>query len=111
METCSVVIIFIFINLVCIMVYDSLPSKYTNLEECLGRFIERRPLRFEYEKSSLHTIVYGGTGTGNTYYVRQYLKLYGQQTWTKGLGLILVCKAVPLIEKIKINLKKTKTTF
>ena len=33
-------------------------------------------VRFEYEKSPLHTIVYGGTGTGKTYFSRQYLKLY-----------------------------------
>ena len=33
-------------------------------------------VRFEYEKSPLHTIVYGGTGTGKTYFIRQYLKLY-----------------------------------
>ena len=32
--------------------------------------------RFEYEKSSLHTVVFGGTGTGKTYFIRQYLKLY-----------------------------------
>ena len=33
-------------------------------------------VRFEYEKSPLHTIVYGGTGTGKTYFIRQYLNLY-----------------------------------
>ena len=36
-------------------------------------------VRFEYEKSPLHTIVYGGTGTGKTYFIRQYLKLYSVQ--------------------------------
>ena len=36
-------------------------------------------MRFEYEKSTLHNIVYGGTGTGETYFVRQYLKLYLDQ--------------------------------
>ena len=35
--------------------------------------------RVEYEKSPLHTIVYGGTGTGKTYFIRQYLKLYSVQ--------------------------------
>ena len=31
---------------------------------------------FEYENSPLHTIVYGGTVTGKTYFIRQYLQLY-----------------------------------
>ena len=38
--------------------------------------MNRSLVRFEYEKSPLHTIVYGGTGTGKTYFIRQYLKLY-----------------------------------
>ena len=41
-------------------------------------------VRFEFENSSLHTIVYGGSGTGKTSFVRQYLKLYGVQTSTEG---------------------------
>ena len=36
-------------------------------------------MRFEYEMSQLHTIVYGGTGTGKTFIIRQYLKLYQDQ--------------------------------
>ena len=39
----------------------------------------KSPVRFEYEKSPLHTIVFGGTGTGKTYFIRQYLKLYSVQ--------------------------------
>ena len=39
----------------------------------------RSLVRFEYEKSPLHTIVYGGTGSGKTYFIRQYLKLYSVQ--------------------------------
>ena len=38
--------------------------------------MNRSLFRFEYEKSPLHTIVYGGTGTDKTYIIRQYLKLY-----------------------------------
>ena len=38
--------------------------------------MNRSLVRFEYERSPLHTIVYGGTGTGKTYFIRQYLKLY-----------------------------------
>ena len=41
----------------------------------LGGFINRSLIRFEYEKSPLHTIVYGRTGRGKTIFVRQYLKL------------------------------------
>ena len=38
--------------------------------------MNRSLVRFEFEKSQLHTIVYGGTGTGKTFFIRQYLKLY-----------------------------------
>ena len=38
--------------------------------------MNRRLVRFEFEKSPLQTIVYGATGTGKTYFVRQFLKLY-----------------------------------
>ena len=41
--------------------------------------MNRSLVRFEYEKSPLHTIVYGGTVTGKTYFIRQYLKLYSVQ--------------------------------
>ena len=40
-------------------------------------------ISFEFEKPPLHTIVYGCTGTGKTYFVRQYLKLYGDQLQLK----------------------------
>ena len=53
-----------------------MPSKYTKLEENFGVFMNRSLVRFEFEKSPLHTVVYGGSGTGKTYFVRQYLKLY-----------------------------------
>ena len=38
--------------------------------------MNRSLIRFEYENSPLHTIVYGGTVTGKTYFIRQYLMLY-----------------------------------
>ena len=41
--------------------------------------MNRSLVRFEYEKSPLHTIVYGGTGTDKTYFIRQYLKLNSVQ--------------------------------
>ena len=87
METGSVVFIFvnnfiyfyIYINILiilfCFILYDSIPGKYTRLEESSGGFMNRSLVRFEYEKSPLHPIVFGGTGTGKTYFIRQYLKL------------------------------------
>ena len=65
------------------MFYNSKPSKYTKLEESFGGFMNRSLVRFEYEKSPLHTIVYGGTGAGKTYFIRQYLKLYLTRTKIK----------------------------
>ena len=79
METGSAVFIFIIIIGICYIIYDSRPSKYTKLEESFGGSMNRSLVRFEYEKSPLHTIVYGGTGTGKTYFIRQYLKLYLDQ--------------------------------
>ena len=76
METGSPVIIFIFLIVICYIIYDSIPSKYTKLEENFGGFTNKSLVRFEGKKSPLHTIVYGGTGTGKTYFIRQYLKLY-----------------------------------
>ena len=38
--------------------------------------MNRSLVRFDYENSPLHTIVYGGTGTSKTYFIRQYLRLY-----------------------------------
>ena len=75
----SAIFIFIIIIGICYIIYDSRPSKYTKLEESFGGFMNRSLVRFEYEKSPLHTIVYGGTGTGKTYFIRQYLKLYSVQ--------------------------------
>ena len=72
METCSAVTIFIFLIGICYIIYDSIRSKYTKLEESFGGFMNRGLVRFEYEKSPLQTIVYGGTGTGKTYFIRQY---------------------------------------
>ena len=79
METGSAVFIFIIIIGICYIIHDSRPSIYTKLEESFGGFMNRSLVRFEYEKSSLHTIVYGGTGTRKTYFIRQYLKLYSVQ--------------------------------
>ena len=63
----------------CYLLYDSIPSKYTKLEESFGGFMNKNLVRFEYEKSPLHTIVYGGTGTGKTNYIIQYINLYSVQ--------------------------------
>ena len=62
-----------------------MPSAYTKLKESFDAFINRSLVRFEYEKSPLHTFVYGGTGTVKTYFVRQYLKLYHDEDQDKNL--------------------------
>ena len=79
MEAGCAILIFIFVIMVFYIEYHSIPSKYTKLEESFGGFINRSLVRFENEKSRLHTIVYGGTGTGKTYFARQYLKFYQYQ--------------------------------
>ena len=72
----GILFIFIIIIAICFIFYYSIPSKHTKLEESFGGFMNRNLVRFEFEKSPLHTIVYGGTGTGNTYFIRHYIKLY-----------------------------------
>ena len=57
------------------MIYDSIPSKYTKIEENFAGFMNRRLVKFDFEKSPLHTVVYGATGTGKTFLVNHYLKL------------------------------------
>ena len=60
METSSLVIIFIFLFIICFIVYDSIPSKYTKLEDNFGGFVERWLVIFGYENSPFYTIIYGG---------------------------------------------------
>ena len=99
METGSAVIIFIFLIRIC-YIYVSIPSKYKKLEKSFGKFLNRSPIRFEYEKSPLPTFVYGGTGTGKTYFIRQYLKLHlhqnqdqnQNQNQQQAKNIIIVCK-------------------
>ena len=71
MEKVSLILILLLVVAVCYIIYDSMPSKYTKLDENFGGFIHRSVLRFDFEKSPLHTIIYGATGTGKTYCVRQ----------------------------------------
>ena len=56
--------------------------------------MNRSLVRFEYEKSPLQTIVYGGTGTGKTYFINQYLKLYLDldQDQQQAKNISIVCK-------------------
>ena len=79
MDKGGILFFLIIIFGICYIIYDSIPSKYTKLEESFGGFMNRSLVRFEYEKSPLHTIVYGGFGTGKAYFIRQYLKLYPVQ--------------------------------
>ena len=94
METGSAIFICILIIIFCFILYYSIPSECTKLEESFGGFMNRSLVRFEYEKSPLHTIVYGGTGTGKTYFIRQYLKLYldSSQDEEQAKNIAIVCK-------------------
>ena len=100
MDKGGILYIFIIIIAICFIYYNSIPSLYTKLEESSGGFLNRSLVRFEYEKSPLHTIVYWGTGTGKTYFIRQYLKLYidqdlnqdQNQNQQQAKNIIIVCK-------------------
>ena len=87
MDTGSAVLFFIFMFIVCFMIYDSIPSKYANLKKSFGEFANICMVSFELKKSPLHAIIYGGTRTGKTYFVRQNLKLYRDQTSSEELSL------------------------
>ena len=76
METVLIIFLFLLVAAACYIVYSDLPSKFTKLEENFGGFMNRRLVRFEFERSPLHTIVYGASGTGRTYFIGHYLKLY-----------------------------------
>ena len=54
METGSVVFILFLIFIFCFIIYDSIPSKYTKLEESFGGFMNRSLVRFDYEKIKSH---------------------------------------------------------
>ena len=71
MDKGGILFFLIIIIGICDEIYDSIPSKYTKLEESFGGFMKRSLVRFEYEKSPLHAIFYSGTGTGKTYFIRQ----------------------------------------
>ena len=96
MDKGGILFFLIIIIGICYLLYGSIPSKYTKLEESFGGFMNRNLVRFEYEKSPLHTIVYGGTGTGKTYFIRQYLKLYSvqdqNQDQDQAKNIVIVCK-------------------
>ena len=57
MDKAGIYFFLIIIIGICYLFYDSIPSKYTILEESFGGFMKRNLVRFEYEKSPLHTIV------------------------------------------------------
>ena len=83
----------IIVAVFCYIVYKDLPSKYIELEESFGGFMNKGLVRFEFEKSPLHIIVYGATRTSKTFFVRQYLKLYQNQMVEEDRKrVIIVCK-------------------
>ena len=74
MDKGGILFIFIIKIAICFIFYNSIPSKYEKVEESFGGFMNRSLVRFEYEKSPLHS--FGGIGRGKIYFIRQYLKLY-----------------------------------
>ena len=102
MDKGGILFFLIIIIGICYLLYDSIPSKYTKLEKSFGGFMNRNLVIFEYEKSPLHTIVYGGIGTGKTYFIRQNLKLYSvqdqdenqnqDQSQDQAKNIVIVCK-------------------
>ena len=57
MDKGGILFFLIIIIIFCFIIYVSIPSKYTKLEESFGVFMNRNLVRFEYEKSPLHAIV------------------------------------------------------
>ena len=53
METGSVVIILCLIIILCFKIHDSIPSKYTKLEESFAGFMTRSLVRLEYKKVTI----------------------------------------------------------
>ena len=87
-----IIFVLVLIGVVCYLIYDDLPSKYTKLEESFEWFINKSLVRFDSEKSPLHTIVYGASNTGKTYFVKKYLNLYQQDEEEHKKKIIVVCK-------------------
>ena len=56
----TIITVFVF----AFIIYDSVPSKCDALEKIFKGHEDEKLKQFENEKSPLHTIVYGGTGTG-----------------------------------------------
>ena len=69
------IFILVLVAFVCFIMYYDLPSTYTKLEESIGGFMNRRLVKFEIEKTTLHV----ATGKGKIYFNKQYLKLHLDQ--------------------------------
>ena len=78
MENGPLIFILVLVAFVCFIIYCDLPIKYTKLDENFVGLTNKSLVRFEFEKSPLHTIVYGATGTRKTNFVKQYIKLWSQ---------------------------------
>ena len=74
------------------IIYHSIPSKHAKFEESFAGYVEKSLVTFEYKKSPLHTVVYGGSGTGKTYFVQQY-NLFEEEA-REQKRTIVVCKDV-----------------
>ena len=54
--------------------------------------MNKSSVRFEFEKSPLHTIVYGASKTSWTYFVKHYFNLYREDENELKKQLFIVCK-------------------
>ena len=62
METGLIFFILAFITVLCYITFNDMAIKYTKIEESFVGFMNGSPVIFEFQKSPLHTIVYGGIG-------------------------------------------------
>ena len=73
MELRFIIFKLVTIGVFCYAKYDTLPSKYIKPEESSDGFMKKTLVRFDIEKSPMHTIVYGASNTGKTYFVNNTL--------------------------------------
>ena len=92
METVPIIFLLVLIGVVCYLIYDALPSKHNKIEESFEGFMNKSLARLEFEMSPLHTIVYGASNTGKTYFVKNYLILCQKDEEEHKKKMIVVCK-------------------
>ena len=67
MDLGSLIFGIIVIVAVCYIIYDSIPSEYAKLVEIFGGYADTSSVKLENEKSPLHSIFCGASGSGKTF--------------------------------------------